>query len=317
MKIFSRVLSVAATVCIGLGVFTVAAAEAETEDEKVYGDMTYVSYEDHIAITKYRGPENAGRVIVPEKIDGLPVTEIGGGAFIMSSIKSISLPDSIKSIKNSAFSSSSISEIDIPEGVTAIDSTVFNACANLKRVGLPSGLKSIGTSAFNGCESLEAIDIPDGVERINSNAFYGCSSLEEVTIPNSVTRIDSSAFFNCSSLDMVVIENPSCSMPRLRIFSNGSDENGSSYFNGTIYGYEDSTAQEHATKFNLNFALIGEKLKGDLNYDGIVDTQDVVIMKKYLVGLSGLTNSQCECADMNDDEIVNVFDLIFLKRAVM
>ena len=317
MKIFSRILSAAAAVCIGLGVFTAAAAETETEDEKVYGDLAYKSYEDHIAITKYRGPEGGGRVIVPGEIDGLPVTEIGVGAFISSSIKSISLPDSIKSIKNSAFSSSSISEIDIPEGVTAIDSTVFDSCANLKRIGLPAGLKSIGTLAFNGCESLEAIDIPDGVERISSNAFYGCGSLEEVTIPSSVTRIDSSAFFNCSSLKKVVIENPSCSMPRLRIFSNGTDESGTSYFNGTIYGYEGSTAQEHAEKFNLNFALIDGKLKGDLNYDGIVDTQDIVIMKKYLVGLSGLTNYQGECADMNDDEIINVFDLILLKRAVM
>lgn len=56
-------------------------------------------------------------------------------------------------------------------------------------------------------------------------------------------------------------------------------------------------------------------LMGDVNADGQFDVNDVVILQKWLLGTGGLDN--WEHADFNHDEILNVFDLIAMKKALL
>ena len=299
MKIFSRILSAAIAVCLGLGVFTVSAAELETENEKVYGDLTYLEYEDHIVITGNNWDyfDKVEKVEIPEEINGLPVTEIGEYAFnYLYYVKEVIIPDSVSIIGKGAFSMcAELTSIKLPENLSAIKNTAFSGCRNLSEVKLPGKLLSIGGSAFNGCESLK-----------------------EIYIPSSVQSIGELAFSDCSKLDNVVICNPICDMSSvLDTFINGADENGDLYFNGTIYGHEGSTAQKYAKRFDVKFEALTDWQKGDIDQNGIVDCDDVIVLKMYLTGMFELTNSSGECADMNDDGIVNVFDMILLKRAVM
>ncbi len=53
---------------------------------------------------------------------------------------------------------------------------------------------------------------------------------------------------------------------------------------------------------------------GDINLDGAVNIADVTILQKYLVGLSELTSKQANLADLNQDQNINIFDLIVIKR---
>ncbi|MGN0620756.1 MAG: glycoside hydrolase family 9 protein [Porcipelethomonas sp.] len=55
-------------------------------------------------------------------------------------------------------------------------------------------------------------------------------------------------------------------------------------------------------------------ITGDVNEDGILSTFDVELMKKYLLNISDLTQSQWNNADINSDGTVNVMDLCILKR---
>lgn len=58
-------------------------------------------------------------------------------------------------------------------------------------------------------------------------------------------------------------------------------------------------------------------LKGDVNNDGELSVQDVILLKKYLVKLLDVDDINFENAEMDSNGIVNVFDLILLKRAVL
>lgn len=56
-------------------------------------------------------------------------------------------------------------------------------------------------------------------------------------------------------------------------------------------------------------------LLGDVNEDGKVDVKDIILLQKYIVCKEKTINF--EAADMDANGNINVFDVVFLKRAVM
>ena len=57
--------------------------------------------------------------------------------------------------------------------------------------------------------------------------------------------------------------------------------------------------------------------KGDLFGDGSTDIVDLIFMQKYLLGNLQLLDEQHSLADINQDGIVNVVDLLLLKRKLI
>ena len=198
------------------------------------GDYVYSILEDGTAeITQYGG--NKKDLIIPDELDGKPVTSIGKSAFkanrtvwsksflenvtIPSSVTkigdyafeycttllSITIPNSVTSIGRFAFQKcSSLEKIEIPNSVTEISEETFINCSNLTNVIIPNSVTSIGRFAFQKCSSLEKIEIPNSVTQIGDGAFADCTSLVTLNIPDSVTSFDSSfAFAGCSSLTSV------------------------------------------------------------------------------------------------------------------
>lgn len=60
-----------------------------------------------------------------------------------------------------------------------------------------------------------------------------------------------------------------------------------------------------------------EKLKGDINGDGNVNIADAVILQKYLLGTEKLTEDQYERAKLTDDNDVDVFDMVIMRKLIL
>ena len=135
------------------------------------------------------------------------VTSIGYQALKGNvSIKTISIPNSVKTIDKYAFSGcSNLTSIGIPSSVGHIGDAAFEGCSSLKSVSLPSGVNEIGSSLFSGCSSLTNVNLPLGITSISTSMFYNCSKLQSVAIPYTVTNIGRGAFMNCSGLKSVII----------------------------------------------------------------------------------------------------------------
>jgi len=214
--------------------YTAVYAEIPQEPEKPEIEATpasafeYTSNGISVTITKYIGEYTD--VIIPSRINGLPVTSIGDDAFeycscltsveigdgvtsigkgafrVCSSLTSVEIPDSVTSIADYAFRyCSSLTSVVIGNSVASIGYGAFSGCSNLTSVEIPDSVTSIGGSAFQYCSSLTCVEIPDGVTSIGSFAFDGCSSLTCVEIPDGVTSIGTHAFSGCSSLTSVEI----------------------------------------------------------------------------------------------------------------
>lgn len=215
-----RVLSAFLAVAMLLTLLPAAAFAAPAPES----DFEYSASNGTAAITKYKGA--GGAVEIPATLGGYPVTAIGMHAFVeCTSLKSVSMPESVTSIGNSA----------------------FIGCTGLESVKLPAGLKSIGEKAFYSCTRLTSVVIPDKVTSIADLAFYGCLNLESITIPAGITTLDSSFVYGCTNLKKIEFKGTQAQWNALSIDSNFLSVGvGIVCADGTIGGGSDPNVKNYA-----------------------------------------------------------------------
>ena len=178
---------------------------------------------------------NGSDIVVPDEIDGIPVTYVRG---LTADLTSIKLPSSLIKIKDDAFNSmdtlkslvidggapnlnelgersfsgcSNIEELDLSNSkLTSIPEGAFAYCKNLKTIKLPSTITSIGDEAFYNCQSLTNIKGLDkcNLKSIGSAAFSNCKALENLDFSKSTfTDVPSKAFNGCSTLAKITLPN--------------------------------------------------------------------------------------------------------------
>ena len=219
-----------------------------------------------------------------------------------------------------------IERLDIADSVTHIGDGAFYKCTSLTSVTIPDNVRSIGNTAFAYCFSLSTVMIPDGVTSIGDSAFYG-SSLTSVTIPVSVTSIENAAFYGCTSLTSVTIKNPDCVIyDAPGTICNDEHFNAVNgyhayVFSGTIYGYDDSTAQAYAEKYGYAFDSLGNAFKlGDVNLDSNINAGDaaMTLSAAAAYGATGsygnLTATQIAAADIDENGSVNASDAAYILQ---
>ena len=171
------------------------------------GVLSFLSRDaDSVTITGCQ-KEASGKLVIPQAIEGRPVTRIGNYAFsTCSSLTSITIPDSVTSIGYEAFRDcEGLTSITIPDSVTSIGEGAFVECKSLTNITIPDSVTSIGAAAFQHCHSLTSITIPDSVTSIERQAFAYCIGLTSITIPDSITSIGGDTFSGCTSLTSITI----------------------------------------------------------------------------------------------------------------
>lgn len=103
--------------------------------------------------------------------------------FKRQDIKTVVLPEGIKTIRKESFSGcTSLEEVKIPYGVTSIEPEAFSGCTKLRQIEFPASLKTLGRHAF-ACSGLQSVDLPQRLKTVDKEVFINCPDIVTFTVP--------------------------------------------------------------------------------------------------------------------------------------
>lgn len=207
----------------------------ESEDELIY-DL--INNGQEYAIRMGRTGE-AGKVVIPEIYNGLPVTTIQSEGFMRKNIKSVLIPYTITVIEDQAFAYTPYltTVIFCSETLPSFGENVFIQYEPILRIFVP--VQSL--TAYKAAENFDdysdiiysksiidadgfaiynnmliqylgvsnRVEVPEGVTEISDYALYYCIKLNTVVIPNSLISIGKYAFSSCRTLSEIVFSGDS------------------------------------------------------------------------------------------------------------
>ena len=172
----------------------IIADRTEPAEDTPSEDFVYAIKNKKVQINAYTGGDTA--VVIPEEIEGLPVTSIGKGAFKSNrDLLSVEFPSTLVHIEDEAFEFCSDLEMvfTIPNTMEKIDDYAFYG-TGLTGV-IIEGKTKLARNAFYNCDSLEFVYIREGVRpTLGRRLFSSCDNLKIAIIPSSVKTIPKDAF---------------------------------------------------------------------------------------------------------------------------
>ncbi len=216
--------------------------EVVEETVKESGDYKYELTEDgNVRIVRYTGTES--EIVIPDTLDGITVTELGGNAFSQTNLTKVTLPATITAIdesnpfcqlllleeiivdennKNYIVSDGVLYTKDMKtlvcypmkkegDSFTIPDSVETLGIASiystpLKKIIVNDNVKTLSRHCFSYNEKLESVDLSaTSLEEIPPMAFADCVNLTEIKFSESTYTIDVGAFMNCSKLETVTL----------------------------------------------------------------------------------------------------------------
>lgn len=196
-----------AEVIDGLGREITVLGEAITvsEEQATEDPLTYQLSADGAYYIVTGCDEGADSAAIPAQRNGLPVSEISGGAFMAcEKLTSVSLPETIVRVGAYAFHGcEQLVSVTIHNEDVQMGEGVFSGCTALRSIPLPAGMKEIPDYYAQGCAGPETLVLPDGMASVGREAFAACAGIGTVQMPDSLTDIGSGAFSGCSGLSAV------------------------------------------------------------------------------------------------------------------
>ena len=164
----------------------------ETPPIHISGDYTYSIDSGNATIIRCKN-FTAEEIVVPDTLDGYPVTAIGDFAF------SAALDVGTSWGNTTITYTYNYTRITLPEGIKTIGRYAFAENKNLQEVVLPDSLTDFNYCAFMNCKNLESVNIPDGVECLPDFLFSGCTKLKNLGLPDSIKIICDNAIIITSA----------------------------------------------------------------------------------------------------------------------
>lgn len=144
-------------------------------------DFEYTDMGSEIRLDAYVG--EAEYVLVPDEIDGKPVTSLGDGVFYETNVRNVVLP----------------------YDVGVIGKNTFGGCNDLVYVTF-GPLETLPQGTFESCFRLHFPDFSCGVKKIEDTAFWGNMFLNSLFLPADLEEIDQNAFVLCDNLAQIWME---------------------------------------------------------------------------------------------------------------
>lgn len=122
------------------------------------------------------------------------ITKICDDAFsFCDNLEKVEFGHELKSIGNYAFAYTSLKNITIPDSVTYIGDYAFSCCS-FESIVIPDSLTSVNDYAFSYCNKLKTVIIPDSVTKIGYSAFDECLLISNVLFKGSKSQWNSIDF---------------------------------------------------------------------------------------------------------------------------
>jgi hypothetical protein len=213
--------AVAAAAMVGSVMPTAAFAETEndstveliTSDNETKEEFHFVAAltddSSAVEITGYAG--SADTAVIPDSVEGLPVTKIGN-LDNNGSITKLVIPASVTSIENGAFSKlTELEEIEVAEDnqyYSSFGGVLYNkdmttlvyypSSRQESSFAFPNIVTEISENAISGVSELEYLTLGDGLTTIGAETFSNCPKLKYITVSASIEDIDI-AYVNANS----------------------------------------------------------------------------------------------------------------------
>jgi hypothetical protein len=184
---------------------TVSKASTAWQNPASATNWTWTSDGKEITLTGYTGPND---VVIPDMLDGLPVTGFGATFNANAGITSVSggknvtvLPsDDTWPPETAAFyACTSLTNVTL-ESLVYIGSFAFKQCYTLSTISAQK-VTHIGDYALSECHGLTSLDFPN-VTNIALQSFGTSTNLTSVSL-SKVSVVGTAAFTSCSSLTSV------------------------------------------------------------------------------------------------------------------
>ncbi|MEK5209630.1 leucine-rich repeat protein [Psychrobacillus sp. FSL H8-0510] len=168
------------------------AAEMSSLKENPVTDFKYTTHSGtkEVTITDYLGVGTD--VVIPAYIQGNPVAYIGNSAFKGNNLKSVILPEGIKTIASNAFQNNLLTSVNLPNKLTKIELNAFEN-NQLETILLPSSLTTLGNYVFKN-NKLKSVDIPNSIISMGLEVFSN-NKITNVTFKKDV-KYGSGTFLN-------------------------------------------------------------------------------------------------------------------------
>lgn len=224
-----------------------------------------LSDENETGLEVYKGClyKNGVLLSVPQGVESIEIKQdaiaIGDDAFRGSSVNTVRIPSTVKTIGENAFyMAQNLKAVRFSSGVESIGNSAFENCVKLKTVNIPYPCKTIGNKAFKGCKILASVILPEGILSIGFDCFSGCA-LEGIVFPKSLETLGAGALSYNPNLKSVYVWNPTMGY---KVFNQSSVPN--------IYTMAGSTAHGYARTNNIPYNVYtDEEIFADICFDAI------------------------------------------------
>lgn len=162
-----------------------------------------------------------------------------------------------------------------------------------------------------------AYDFSSSGEKTVTVNYNGCSTTFKVTVVTpSIALSDTSKIISVGQTYNLV----ATTLPAdVTVIWKSDNENAATVKDGLVTAVAEGKATITASfvykgfTYEVDCVITSELLLGDINFDGVVDTSDLAIMKLYLVGKSDLTEKELASANVSQNGEVDTTDLALLK----
>ncbi len=313
--LLSAVLIVLITLLTAVPAFAAASDGAVTPDKSQF---EYRTLSGKVRITKYTG--SAKKIIIPDYIDGSPVTMIMKPFSGNATLEYVKLPATVTSAIAGCFSlCSNLTYIDVdgnnatyksvdgvlfskdgtklvafpggksgtytvPNGVTSIGNYAFDHCYKLTSVSMYNSVTDIGSNAFSYCWNMKSIQLSINLKTLGKEALAYNPALKEIHLPGSLTSIGADAVL--AYLD--------------------SNDHKVYYFINGIYCVPGTYSYEYVKALGIpegKYLKSEESIaykRGDVNGDGGIDLIDVDILLRAATGTLKLGTNQAKAGNVDN-----------------